>query len=116
MGTLKTILVNETDKTLHIEEYCMQVLIQRWILLPKLNATAGTTERNPQLKSMRVLHSNPNDTFRTFCVFHDWRDVLNFSSDHFIDNAVITIRWDTEKEMFLKHYEQRYVILKIAEH
>ncbi|CAM6045644.1 unnamed protein product [Sphagnum compactum] len=90
-------------------------------LLPNPNATVETTERNPQLKSIEgepdyLIESDPNQTYSIWSMWYGKEVVLSLNSDELIDNAVITIGWDTEKKMFTKHYEQRYVILKIAEH
>jgi hypothetical protein len=122
MGKLKTIIVNKTDKTLQLFEQTSNGEYRRKpSLLPNPNATVETTERNPQLKSIEgepdyVVEIDPNETYWILSVWHGKEAVLNVTSDELIDNAVITIRWDTEKKMFTKHCEERYVILKIAEH
>jgi hypothetical protein len=116
MGRLKTIIVNETDKTLQLfEQTSNGEYRRRPSLLP--NPNVETTERNPQLKSIDyVVEVDPNETYWTLSVWHGKEAVLSVSSDELIDCAVIAIRWDTEKKMFTKHYKPRYVILKIAEH
>jgi hypothetical protein len=122
MGKLKTIIVNKTDKTLQLFGQTPNGEYTRLAnLLPNPNATVETTERNPELNSIEggpdyLVESDPNQTYWILSVWHGEEAVLSLDSDEFIDNAVITIRWDTEKKMFTKHCEQRYVILKIAEH
>jgi hypothetical protein len=123
MGKLQTNIVNETDKTLQLFEQTSNGEYMRVAnLLPKPNATVETTERSPQLESIKgwpnhlMVQIDRNQTFWILSVWHGEEVVLSLNSDELIDIDVITIGWDTEKKMFTKHCEPRYVILKIAEH
>jgi hypothetical protein len=114
MGKLKAIIVNETDKTLQLFEQTANGQYMRLAnLLPNPNATVETTERSPQLKSIEgepnylVVEIDPNQTFWILSVWHGEDVVLSLNSDELIDNDVITIGWDTEKNMFTKHCEPR---------
>jgi hypothetical protein len=122
MGKLKTSIVNETDKTLQLfDQTSNGEYTHRAKLLPNPNATVETTERSPQLKSIEgepnlLVESDPNQSYWLLSLWYGKEVVFSLTSDELIDNAVITIGWDTEKMVFTKHCEQRYVILKIAEH